>query len=59
VEDFCRFENVNEEKGFGAATKLFGSGQIIMIVHPVEAVYVDSPVAGSRVQFTYGWVKHE
>jgi hypothetical protein len=55
VDDFCRFENVNEGRGFGAA-KLFGSGEIIMIVPPVEAVHIDSPVAGSRVQFTYGWV---
>jgi hypothetical protein len=27
-----------------------------MIVPPVEAVHIDSPVAGSRVQFTFGWV---
>jgi hypothetical protein len=53
VEDFCRFENINEQKGFGAA-KLFGSGEIIMIVPPVEAVYIDSPVAGSRVHLWLG-----
>jgi hypothetical protein len=55
VEDFFRFENVNEKRGFGAA-KLFGSGEFIMIVPPVEAVHIESPIAGARVQFIYGWV---
>jgi hypothetical protein len=46
VKDFCRFENVNEERGFGAA-KLFGSGKIINDVPPVEAVHIESPIAGA------------
>jgi hypothetical protein len=55
VEDFCRFNLENEERGFGAA-KLFGSGEIVMIVPPVEVTHTNSPVAGSRLHFKFGWV---
>jgi hypothetical protein len=55
VEDFCRFNLENEDKGFGAA-KLFGSGEIVMICPPVEVTHTDSPVAGSKVHFKFGWV---
>jgi hypothetical protein len=55
VEDFCRFNLENEDKGFGAA-KLFGSGEIVMVCPPVEVTHTDSPVAGSKVHFKFGWV---
>jgi hypothetical protein len=55
VEDFCRFENVEEAKGFGAA-KLLSSGSILYMVPPVDVVHTDSKVAGSKVSFTYGSV---
>jgi hypothetical protein len=55
VEDFCRFENVEEAKGLGAA-KLLSSGSILYLVPPVDVVHTDSKVAGSRVTLTYGWV---
>jgi hypothetical protein len=55
VEDFCRFENVEEAKGMGAA-KLLSSGSILYLVPPVDVVHTESKVAGSKVTFTYGWV---
>jgi hypothetical protein len=55
VENFCRFQIIDESRGFGAA-KLFSSGEIVMVVPPLEVVHVDSPTVGARVHFTFGWV---
>jgi hypothetical protein len=55
VEDFCRFNLVNKQKGEGAA-KLFASGEIVMVYPPVEITHTESPIAGSKVHFEYGWV---
>jgi hypothetical protein len=50
VEDFCRFNLVNEKCGEGAA-KLFSSGEIVMVTPPVEIIHIESQVAGSKVHF--------
>jgi hypothetical protein len=55
VEDFCSFNLANEDRGLGAA-KLFPSGEIVMVVPPVEVTHTKSPISGSKVHFVFGWV---
>jgi hypothetical protein len=55
VEDFCRFETIQEDKGWGSG-KLLASGEVLVLIPPVQVVHTESKLAGSRVSFTYGWV---
>jgi hypothetical protein len=55
VEDFCRFDDVHEDKGFGAG-KVLASGEVLMIIPPVQVVHTQSKLSGPRVSFTYGWI---
>jgi hypothetical protein len=55
MEDFCRFENVDSDRGWGAG-KVLPNGSILMMVPPMEIVHTDSKLAGSKVTFTSGWV---
>jgi hypothetical protein len=55
VETLCAFQCVDLDRGLGPR-KLFGSGELVMIVPPVRAVHTQSKVGGSRVNISFGWI---
>ncbi|GAQ86062.1 hypothetical protein KFL_002680080 [Klebsormidium nitens] len=56
VQEFCGFGTVNEKRGHGAC-KLLASGEVLVVVPPVEVTHTYSKAAGARVHFVYGWVQ--
>jgi hypothetical protein len=54
VEDFCSFGVF--ENGFLSA-KLTDSGDILMVVPPVEVAHVKSIVTGQKCRIEFGWVQ--
>jgi hypothetical protein len=56
IEEFCAFSNVNEARGAGSG-KLLASGELLIIVPPMEVTHTVSKAAGARNHFQYGWVE--
>jgi hypothetical protein len=58
VEEFCEFNLVKEGKGLGSA-KILASGELLVIVSPIEVTHTISKAAGARVHFLYGWLNSQ
>lgn len=52
VEEFCQFDVF--EEGYRSC-KLTGSGDVLMVVPPVEIAHVKSRVTGEKCRIEFGW----
>jgi hypothetical protein len=56
VEEFCGFTLVNEKRG-SRPCKLLATGEVLVVVPPIEVTHTFGKASGARVHFVYGWVQ--